>query len=314
MNKKPFLIIVLLLTVVSFLAGSRLAQKGEGKKILGSQPATPTPEVNKEGSSKSYSFTPKKKSAKPEVKFFVMSFCPFGNQAEAGLEPVYQLLKDKVEWLPRYIFSPITQDTVDRCKGNCAYRVADDNAKKQCQQAIEQKQLPQGMTVENCVQAYFPYKTQEDCIQKECRTLKIGAYDSLHGQQEFNQDIREICAYNLGNLEKWWKFVSMVNEKCSSTNADTCWRLLAEQAGFDAEKIASCEKSQANSLAKKEVEETQKYNVSGSPTVYINDTLYEGGRSPEDYKKAICLAFEEPPTECQTVLGKESAPSSGGCN
>ena len=314
MNKKPFLIIVLLLVVVSFLAGSRLAQRGQGQRVLGSQKTTPTPKVEGAGSSGGYSFTPKTKSAKPEVKFFVMSFCPFGNQAEAGLEPVYQLLKDKVKWSPRYIFSPITQATVDQCKGNCAYRVADDNAKKQCQQAIDQKQLPQGMTVENCVQAYFPYKTKEDCIQRECQTLKIGAYDSLHGQQEFNQDIREICAYNLGNLEKWWKFVSLVNEKCSSTNADNCWRPLADQADLDAGEIASCEKSQVNLLAKKEVEESQKYNVSGSPTVYINDTLYEGGRSPEDYKRAICSAFENPPTECQTVLGKESAPSSGGCN
>ncbi len=40
---------------------------------------------------------------KPEVKFFVMSFCPFGQQAEKGLEPVYQLLGDSVDWSPHFV-------------------------------------------------------------------------------------------------------------------------------------------------------------------------------------------------------------------
>jgi len=41
--------------------------------------------------------------AKPVVEFFVMSFCPYGLQAEQGLEPVYQLLKDTVDWKPHYV-------------------------------------------------------------------------------------------------------------------------------------------------------------------------------------------------------------------
>jgi len=41
--------------------------------------------------------------AVPEVKFFVMSFCPYGQQAERGLEPVYQLLGDSVEWSPHFV-------------------------------------------------------------------------------------------------------------------------------------------------------------------------------------------------------------------
>lgn len=188
------------------------------------------------------------KSAQPEVKFFVMSFCPFGNQAEAGLEPVYQLLKDKVTWSPRYI-------------------VNENN----------------------------------------------GQFESLHGLVELNQNVREICAYNLGDQDKWWQFVSLVNEKCTSQNADTCWTAQAKAAGLNTAKITACEKGQKTALLKKEIAETEKYQVSGSPTVIINDSLYNGGRSPEDYKKAICAAFENPPDECNTVLGQESAASSGGC-
>lgn len=307
MNKKSFPILILLLMVVGFLGGSVIARKTAKNpepevKPASTQDPTPVP------------FVPEKKSEKPEVKFFVMSFCPFGNQAEAGLEPVYQLLKDKVDWKPQYILSEITQQTVDSCKAYCPQRVANENAKSQCQSAFDAGQLG-GMSVDDCVKTYFPYKTADECIKKECATLKIGSFESLHGEQELNQDIREICAFGLGDVGKWWKFISLVNQNCNSGNADNCWKRYAEEAGLDAVKISQCERTQKVALAKKEIEETQKYNVSGSPTVFVNGTLYNGGRSPEDYKKAICAAFENPPEECNTVLGQESsAPASGGCN
>ncbi len=40
---------------------------------------------------------------KPQIDFFVMSYCPYGNQAEEGIEPVFQLFKDKVDFNPRYV-------------------------------------------------------------------------------------------------------------------------------------------------------------------------------------------------------------------
>lgn len=40
---------------------------------------------------------------KPQVDFFVMSYCPYGNQAEVALEPVFQKLQGKAEFNPRYV-------------------------------------------------------------------------------------------------------------------------------------------------------------------------------------------------------------------
>lgn len=40
---------------------------------------------------------------KPQIDFFVMSYCPYGNQAEEGIEPAYQLLKDYAEFNPKYV-------------------------------------------------------------------------------------------------------------------------------------------------------------------------------------------------------------------
>jgi len=42
-------------------------------------------------------------SGAPKVDFYVMSYCPYGNQAEEGLAPVYNLLKGKVEFNPHYV-------------------------------------------------------------------------------------------------------------------------------------------------------------------------------------------------------------------
>ncbi|MBU1198467.1 MAG: hypothetical protein KKF46_08160 [Nanoarchaeota archaeon] len=40
---------------------------------------------------------------RPQIDFFVMSYCPYGNQAEEGIEPAYQLLKDVADFNPRYV-------------------------------------------------------------------------------------------------------------------------------------------------------------------------------------------------------------------
>jgi hypothetical protein len=48
---------------------------------------------------------PAPKNDKPEVDLYVMSFCPYGNQAEDTLKSVYILLKDKVNFNFHYIVS-----------------------------------------------------------------------------------------------------------------------------------------------------------------------------------------------------------------
>ncbi len=193
---------------------------------------------------------------KPNVKFFVMSFCPFGNQAEKGLEPVYRLLKDKVEWEPHYVI----------------------------------------------YSNYGGYPSH--CLDEEEK------YCSMHGIQELHQDIRELCVWKYYDHDTWWDFVMKVNEKCNSRNADTCWEPIAREVGIDVEKIKNCQKDEAVSLLENEVKLNQQYGVRGSPTVFINDMVYRGARTPEAYKQAICSGFITQPEECSQTLS--SSGSSGG--
>jgi len=299
-NSTNFLIVGLLV-IAAFLAGNFWTRIKTEKSVAEKPTSIQTTPV-----AGAFSFNPPK-SAKPEVKFFVMSFCPYGNQAELGLEPVYQLLKDKVSWQPRYIVS----DKKASCEQSCPYRVWNDQAKQRCQSGVDAGQVK---SLEDCRKQYFPYSSADECLEKACAGIKEGEWESLHGEQELHQDIREICALRQENWDKWWKFVSLVNKNCNYQNVDSCWEAQAKEAELDVDKIKVCERQEADDLLKKEVEELKKYQASGSPTVFINDALYDGGRAPEDYKKAICAAFEKQPKECETVLGSETqAPAGGGC-
>jgi hypothetical protein len=56
------------------------------------------------------------KSAKPVVDLYVMAFCPYGNQAEDTMLPVFKLLKDKVTFNVHYIVS-VSGTTVSSLHG-----------------------------------------------------------------------------------------------------------------------------------------------------------------------------------------------------
>lgn len=196
----------------------------------------------------------------PNVKFFVMTFCPFGNQAEDGLGPALELLGNSVEWEPHYVIYS------DYASGYPDY-----------------------------------------CLDEENK------YCSMHGIQELNQGVRELCVFKY-EKDKWWDFVYGVNEDCSSNDVDTCWESIAEEVGLDVQKIKDCEANEAIEMLEVEVQLNEEYGVSGSPTVFINDERYSGGRTPEEFKQGICSGFVTKPEECsETLEGGASAPSGGQC-
>ena len=271
---------------------------------------------------------------KPELDFYVMSFCPYGNQMENTLRPVFDLLDDKVTIKPRYIFEKIEGDLTTYCKNsspdaaNCATYVKNSNG--------------QLKDVDDC-------KNQIAAMVKKCNNesqyLKIGnnLYSSLHGRVEANQDVRELCAYNLANDKKlWWDFVKNVNDNCTAQNADTCWEEQATKAGFDANKITECFNKDAASLIEAEIADTTKNKISGSPTVMIGGKNFPpevsntstdqnikigkeiftlaNARTSNVIKAALCTGFKNQPKECKTTIetaavagGQPAAGNGGGC-
>lgn len=188
------------------------------------------------------------KSDKPKVELFVMSFCPYGNKGEDTMLPVYDLLKDKVDFTVRYIVS---------VNGNVV--------------------------------------------------------SSLHGQPEVDQNIREVCVLENYNQDKFWKFMTYVNNNCGSDGS--CWEVAAKNNGLDVNKIKDCFAKDGLTLMKTEAEASNKAGASGSPTMFINgvqsDAVYQYGNS-DAYKEAICSAFNDAPEECFEVLSGSTSTAQGG--
>ncbi|MEK6959620.1 MAG: GILT family protein [Nanoarchaeota archaeon] len=198
---------------------------------------------------------------KPQIDFFVMSYCPYGNQAEEAILPVYDLLKGKADFNPHYVI----------------------------------------------------YKDYQGGSEQFCNSDKLC---SLHGIQELNQNVREMCVRKLYSQKEWFDFTIEMNSKCSSQNADTCWTDVAKSLKLDDKKIAECEKTQGLELVKAEYELNTLLEVQGSPTIFIEGLAFEGARSPAGYEAGLCSAYKTAPKECETKLaGETAAPASGagGC-
>lgn len=272
------------------------------------------------------------KSSKPQLDFYVMSFCPYGNMMESVLKPVAELMGDKAEIRPRYIFEKISEDLGNYCKG----RSADPNM---CETYVKNS----GGQLKSVAECKKIIETNLQNCKDEKNYLKIGNvyYSSLHGRVEANQNVREICAYKqTADKKLWWNFLDNVNNNCDAQNADTCWEEQAKKASLDTAKITECFNKEAGSLIEEEIAQTEKNKVSASPTVFVNGTLFppeaaysqdgKGSimigkknitqdlyRTSNTIKEALCSAFSRNPKECKTVLANNSnqqAPSSGGCH
>ena len=214
------------------------------------------------------------KADKPKLELFVMSYCPYGNQAEELLMPVIDLLGDKIDAQLHYII------------------------------------------YDNYATGYPDY-----CLDKDM------TYCSMHGVAEVEQDIRELCVQKY-QPEKLWSFVIEINNQTTPENVEQKWENIANSIGIDAAQIKTCEQNEAVALLQNEVNLTNKpypvqdpqshqgqeeERINGSPTMVINGMIYDGSRGSNDYKDAICSAFNNPPAECDQDLAEDNTASSGSC-
>jgi len=141
----------------------------------------------------------------PEVELYVMSYCPYGNQAEGAMGPVADLLGDKLNLSVRYILND---------------RGTDDKPEKR--------------------------------------------FSSLHGADEFKQDIREVCIQK-EQSGKFWSYLEAVNNDCTLENIETCWKTAASKTGVNINQVTSCYNNNVIAYAEAEAEASKANGVSGSP-------------------------------------------------
>ncbi len=198
---------------------------------------------------------------KPQIDFWLMSYCPFGNQAEEIVYEVYKNLGDTAYFHPRYVFYE-------------NYQGGGPNF----------------------------------CIDEE------NLYCSMHGVQEANQGVRELCVLRDYGIGMWFDFAIAMNSACNAGNADTCWQAVAEGLELDTAAVSTCQESDYLELITPSVVAGKVLGATGSPAIYIEGISYSGERDANSIQTALCNAFDTPPEACGTALeGGDTTAPTGSC-
>ncbi len=127
-----------------------------------------------------------------------------------------------------------------------------------------------------------------------------GTFSSLHGQPEVDGDIVQLCAAK-HNPDKYMDMIVCQNKNAGAIPGN--WEQCAKDSGLDAEKIKACfEGGEGKELMSASIKASREVGATGSPTIYLNDEPYAGGRTENDFMRAICNAFEgTKPDACSDI-------------
>lgn len=195
---------------------------------------------------------PKKDVA--EADLFIMSYCPYGTQAQSAILPVMELLKDKVKINIRFVYYIMH-----------GKQEIDENTRQYC---IQKEQNDKLTTYLKC---FLDSKNYANCL----KTAKVD-------ETKLNKCVQD--------ADKQFSITKNFDDK-------TSW-LSGKYPLYNVDKTLN-----------------DKYKVQGSPTLIINGVEYSGGRTSEEFKKAICSGFNKAPSECGEVIESTTASTTttGSC-
>jgi len=154
-------------------------------------------------------------------------------------------------------------------------------------------QCPYGVQVEDSLPDVIEVlgdsvKIDIDFIASE----REGVFQSLHGQQEIDGDIIQLCAKEY-YPDEYVDFIFCQNKdmKDLKGTVDSC----AEENGMDAEKIMDCFDNEGEELLRVSISKSNQANARGSPTMYINGQPYQGGRDATSLIRALCSYMDSNP-------------------
>ena len=136
---------------------------------------------------------------------------------------------------------------------------------------------------------YVNYSS-DGCVEDLC---------SMHGKQELTQEMREKCAFNLG-YDVWFNFSQTSDVMCNQINADKCWFKYNTLYKSTLNKIKTCQEEQGIELLKSDKIFQDKFDVRGSPTLFIDGHKYLGKIEANAIFKEMCKSFDVKPLVCST--------------
>ncbi len=127
-----------------------------------------------------------------------------------------------------------------------------------------------------------------------------GNFQSLHGEPETKGNIAQLCGKEY-SPENYLNMVLCMNENAQTIPSN--WESCAENLNMPVDEIRTCyEGNEGNELLVNSIKETAKRGATGSPTIYVDDASYSGGRGVNDFTRAFCNAFaSERPEACNSI-------------
>ncbi len=115
-------------------------------------------------------------------------------------------------------------------------------------------------------------------------------------------DLYQVCAQKYS--PKWFDTILCQNQGVQAI--DSNWEKCGQQAGIAPEtiaKVTACAQGdEGKGLLAASFQKATDHSVRGSPTIYIGDTEYQGGRKTADFMKGICAAYTgAKPTICNDI-------------
>ncbi len=127
-----------------------------------------------------------------------------------------------------------------------------------------------------------------------------GSFTSLHGPNEVQGDIVQLCAMKY-NPDTYMDMIICQNKDAGSIPGN--WESCATDNGLDVDKIKACyEGEEGKDLLSASISSSEHVGATGSPTIYIGNDSYSGGRGENDFMRAICNAYTgEKPDACADI-------------
>jgi len=118
--------------------------------------------------------------------------------------------------------------------------------------------------------------------------MKNGKWAPMHGDPEHKGNIVQLCAMkHYPARDKYMPFFDCWNKNWRQIPAG--WEACAKSTGLDVAKLQTCYTGgEGEKLATASYVLAKSKKASGSPTIYVGGEKYSGGRSKNDYLRAIC--------------------------
>lgn len=165
------------------------------------------------------------------------------------------------------------------------------------------------------VMSQCPYGTQAEDVVKQAMsgfedyinfnveyiaTIKEdGQTDSLHGPNEIEGDIYQLCVKKY-YADKFWDYLSCQNK--NYRDLKSTFESCAKQLGINYTTIKTCaQNDEGKELLKQSAGKAEALKVSGSPTFYLAGERYNGPRTKVALQRAFCEKLDNQPKVCKDL-------------